>query len=322
MGLGKHALYQIDLLKEFRPDIKISYLVDNSIASYYRFLDKFNNKVNSKFSTSIIHSFKSSNPDLIYISTLADSHVEIAMDLIENGFHKDIIIEKPLSNSLEKANYLKNKIKEYKWNGDIYLGFYRRTNELLNKVRDITLSGNLGSLKKINLNKSVELSMNGSHWIDFANWIVPEKQVNISSELIWNHSPGRRGARILDPICNLNISYKNGTEFYITPTYDFNKDELIELEFTKGNILINDDEEIAKIKSENNNKDIYIPKSKDNSFLNFIHYIENENSNLPKIEEGLNVLETVFAAHISDQLNKKVPFPVDTKMTKFSLNVG
>ena len=53
IGLGKHSLSQIKLLREYMTDIEISCLVDNSIASYYRCINHFNNELNSFFSTSI-----------------------------------------------------------------------------------------------------------------------------------------------------------------------------------------------------------------------------------------------------------------------------
>lgn len=322
IGLGKQALYQINLLSKFRPDIKIPYLIDDSIAAYYRFLDKFNNKFESSFSTSISDALKFSDPDLIYVSALADSHVEIATELIKYGYKKSIIIEKPLSNSLLKAYELRDKILESKWEGDIYIGFYRRSNELLKEIRKIILSKNLGSLKNINYNNLSEISMNGSHWLDFANWLIDEKKLSVSSELFWNQPPGRRGAKILDPICKLKLIYSNEVEFNILPTIGSNKNKFIELEFSKGNIVINDDEDSAKIYFENKEQEINIPESKEKSFINFLSSIEENNPNLPKIIDGIDVLETVFAAHISARSNKEISFPINVNDAKFLLSVG
>ena len=235
IGLGKHSLSQIKLLREYRPDIAVSWLVDNSIASYYRCINHFNNELNSLFSTSI-SDVLSCDPDLIYISTLADSHVEIANQLITMGFEKKIIIEKPVSNNLIKAKKLKNKIQESNWKGNIYVGFYRRFNSLFKRIKDITLEKKLGALKSIEYFNSVELSMNGSHWIDFANWLIDDDLQDISSRLYWNQEPGRRGSRIIDPICNLKIKYKNNIIFNIHKTESIDKEKLIELNFENGKI--------------------------------------------------------------------------------------
>ena len=54
---------------------------------------------------------------------MADSHVEIAEELINLGYMKDIIIEKPLSNSLKKANKLTKTIKNKKWEEEFSLVF-------------------------------------------------------------------------------------------------------------------------------------------------------------------------------------------------------
>lgn len=322
VGLGRQALHQISLLNRFRPDIKIPYLIDDSIAAYYRFLDKFNNKFETSFSTSISDAIKFSNPDLVYVSTLADSHAEIAIELIKCGYKKSIIIEKPISNSLLKANSLKDKILESKWEGDIYIGFYRRSNELLKEVKKIILSKNLGTLNKINYNRTVELSTKGIHWIDLANWFINEKKLTASSELFWDRPPGKRGAKILDPICNLKVTYANEVEFNIIPATNPNKDKRIELGFSKGNIVINDNEDKAKIYFENEEREINMPRSKEKSFLNFLNSIEERDPNLPKISEGIDALETMFAAHMSDKLNKNISFPINTNDAKFSLSIG
>ena len=322
IGLGKQALYQINLLSKFRPDIKIPYLIDDSIAAYYRFLDKFNDKFESSFSTSISDALKFSDPDLIYVSALADSHVEIATELIKCGYKKSIIIEKPLSNSLLKAKDLKDKILESKWEGDIYIGFYRRSNELLKEIKKIILSKNLGSLINIDYNNVSELSMNGSHWIDFANWVVDEKKLSVLSELFWEQSPGRRGAKILDPVCKLKLIYSNQVEFNILPTTDSNKNKLIELKFSKGNIVVSHNEDNAKIYFENKEQEINMPESKEKSFINFLSSIEENDPYLPKIDDGIDVLETVFAAHISDKSNKEISFPININDAKFLLSVG
>ena len=112
MGLGKHALFQIGLLKKYRPDIEVTDLVDTSIASYYRCLNSFNGDLSSNYSRNVNEALKRENHDVVYISTLSDSHVQIALEIIESGYSKNIIIEKPISNSLEKVNILNEKKDE------------------------------------------------------------------------------------------------------------------------------------------------------------------------------------------------------------------
>ena len=105
-GYGSACLRGISALSD--PDIvvfldgdysdypeEINLLIDNQISSYYRVLSKFNDEINSQFSLDIRDIIKN-NIDLVYICTLADSHVEIAEELINLGYMKDIIIEKPL----------------------------------------------------------------------------------------------------------------------------------------------------------------------------------------------------------------------------------
>ena len=94
VGLGKHALFQIGLLRKYRPAIEITDLVDTSIASYYRCLNSFNGDLSSNYSRNVTEALKRENHDVIYISTLSSSHVQIALEIIESGYSKTIIIEK------------------------------------------------------------------------------------------------------------------------------------------------------------------------------------------------------------------------------------
>ena len=320
IGLGKHSLSQIKLLREYRPDIAVSWLVDNSIASYYRCINHFNNELNSLFSTSI-SDVLSCDPDLIYISTLADSHVEIADQIIDMGYEKKIIIEKPVSNNLIKAKKLKNKIQESNWKGNIYVGFYRRFNSLFKRIKDITLEKKIGALESIDYFNSVELSMNGSHWIDFANWLIDDDLQDISSRLYWNQEPGRRGSRIIDPICNLKIKYKNNIIFNIHKTESIDKEKLIELNFENGKIIVDYSEEKAIITSSKN-EEIYLPDSKDKSFINFLDSIDKNENDIPNLDSGISVLEAVIAAHYSDQNKEILKFPLNKDQENIVLSVG
>lgn len=321
IGLGKHSLSQIKLLREYRTDIEISCLVDNSIASYYRCINHFNNELNSFFSTSISDAL-SCDPDLIYISTLADSHVEIANQIIDMGYEKKIIIEKPVSNNLIKAKNLKNKIQELNWKGNIYIGFYRRFNSLFQRIKDITLEKKIGALKSIDYFNSVELSMNGSHWIDFANWLIDDDLQDISSILYWNQEPGRRGSRIIDPICNLKMKYKNNINFNIHKTESIDKEKLIELNFENGKIIVDYSEEKATITSSNKNEEINLPFSKDKSFINFLDSINKNESDIPDLDSGISVLEVVIAAHYSDKNKEILKFPLNKDQENIVLSVG
>ena len=323
VGLGKHALFQIDLLKKFRSDIEITDLVDSSIASYYRCLDTFNGELRSSYSKNISSVLKRKNLDVIYISTLSDSHIKIALEIIESGYSNTIIIEKPISNSLANVNILKDKILNIKWEGNIYVGFYRRNNNLLKKIKEIVMDSEICELKKISYFGSVEVSMNGSHWIDFANWINPKKRIDVSSELIFDQVPGRRGAKILDPFCNLTLNYSNGVEFSISSELSKKEDCLILLKFSKGEIHINRQEDSAQIITSDKKYEISLPGSKNESFINFIDSIEKSDDNLPGINEGYEVLETVIGAHISDKNNNNnISFPLNTSDESITLNVG
>ncbi len=248
--------------------------------------------------------------------------MEIANQIIDRGYEKKIIIEKPVSNNLIKAKNLKNKIQELNWKGNIYIGFYRRFNSLFQRIKDITLEKKIGALKSIDYFNSVELSMNGSHWIDFANWLIDDDLQDISSILYWNQKPGRRGSRIIDPICNLKMKYKNNINFNIHKTESIDKEKLIELNFENGKIIVDYSEDKATITSSNKNEEINLLFSKDKSFINFLDSINKNESDIPDLDSGISVLEVVIAAHYSDKNKEILKFPLNKDQENIVLSVG
>ncbi len=318
IGLGKHSLQQIKLIQTFRPDIEINLLMDSNISSYYRVLSTFNNKIESEFSFNY-SDILSNNIDLVYICTLANSHVEIAEKLIDLGYEDKIIIEKPVSNSLRKAKRLENKIKDLNWKGKIFLGFYRRYNLLYREIYKLIKEEELKSLKEINYYKPVEISMNGSHWIDFANWVNNSKIKTVKSKLFWDLAPGRRGSKILDPYCDLKIVYENDVLFSINKFK--NKSNLIEMIFENGKVDIDYTEEYAEVTFFEKNLISKLRESKEKSFINFLEFIEKNNKEIPSLKSGIDVLEAVTAAHIADKTNNIFFYPIKNTHS-IELDVG
>ena len=308
IGLGKHSLEQIRLITNYRKDIEINLLIDNQISSYYRVLSKFNNKINAQFSLNT-KNILSNNIDLVYISTLADSHVEITEELINFGYKKDIIIEKPLSNSLKKAKRLFKTIKNKKWEGRILIGFYRRNNLIFRKINNFIKEDKLKSLREIKYFNPIELSMNGSHWIDISNWLNKSNIESVKSKFYWNQTPGRRGAKIIDPFCDLKINYINNVKFHLN---NFKNDQgnLLELYFQNSKVTVDYSEEKAEISFFDDGSTLKIEGSKEKSFINFLNSIENNDPDLALIKSGIDVLEVITAAHISNRSGKIFKFPV------------
>ena len=308
IGLGKHSLEQMRLITSFRKDIDINLLIDNQISSYYRVLSNFNNEIKAQFSNNLEDVIKN-NIDLVYISTLADSHVEIAEKLIKLNYKERIIIEKPLSNSLKKAKKLEKIIKNMDWKGKIYIGFYRRNNRLFKKISNYIKDGKLKLLKEIKYFNPVEISMNGSHWIDISNWFNDSNIESVKSKLYWNQTPGRRGAKIIDPQCDLGIVYKNNSKFYLK-NFKNGNGNLLELNFENSKVTIDYSEERGEINFFNNKSIEKLEGSKEKSFINFLESIEKNDLEVPTIKSGIEVLEAVTAAHISNKSGKTFNFPV------------
>ena len=85
-------------------------------------------------------------PDLAVISTPSSMHLEYAQLCASRGI--DVFVEKPISNSLDGLQVLKDTVKSN--NVAIQVGFQRRFHPHLSKVKEIIKSGQLGQLLTVN----------------------------------------------------------------------------------------------------------------------------------------------------------------------------
>ena len=85
--------------------------------------------------------------DIVYIATPPGSHMDYALETIEEG--KPIYIEKPMARTWEECNII-NEAAEKK-GLPVYVAYYRRSLDYFKKVRSIIQEGDLGKILHINL---------------------------------------------------------------------------------------------------------------------------------------------------------------------------
>jgi 1,5-anhydro-D-fructose reductase (1,5-anhydro-D-mannitol-forming) len=85
--------------------------------------------------------------DIVYIATPPGSHMDYALETIEEG--KPLYIEKPMARTWEECNII-NEAAEKK-GLPVYVAYYRRSLDYFKKVRSIIQEGDLGKILHINL---------------------------------------------------------------------------------------------------------------------------------------------------------------------------
>jgi len=168
IGLGGAGQRHLRLLRESLPDVEfIAYRSTNktpllnvdfsvnqdaSIEESYH-VDIYNN----------LDEALSLEPNLAVISTPSSMHLKYAQLCAEKGI--DIFVEKPLSNSTDGLQKLKDTIKEN--NVAIQVGFQRRFHPHFNRVNNIIQSGKIGKI----LTASFTVASYIPRWHPYENYL-------------------------------------------------------------------------------------------------------------------------------------------------------
>jgi predicted dehydrogenase len=92
--------------------------------------------------TDIQQALKTRKPDAVIVANPTSMHLDIAIPAAEAGCH--ILLEKPVSNSLERLNTLQQAAQ--KSGSRILVGFQFRYHPTLNKARELIQAGALGKI--------------------------------------------------------------------------------------------------------------------------------------------------------------------------------
>ena len=92
--------------------------------------------------TNITEALKKHQPDAVIVANPTSLHLDVAIPAAEAGCH--ILLEKPVSNSLERLDVLQNAAQES--GSKILVGFQFRYHPTLNKARELIQAGALGRI--------------------------------------------------------------------------------------------------------------------------------------------------------------------------------
>ncbi|NOX63179.1 MAG: Gfo/Idh/MocA family oxidoreductase [Chloroflexi bacterium] len=249
IGLGRHGLKQLHRLAENPAQWRLAAVVDRSVAAYARFQYHFHS-LRVPFYRDAVEAIRSEPIDVIIISTTAPSHVPIAESLIRGGYEGGLLIEKPISDSIARAEDLQHLIEEAAWPGRVAVDFNRRCSELYRRVKSVHKSGECGAIIRLEFNRPCKLSMVGMHFIDLANWIIGSRPIEVSGRLDMTSIVDHRGAVFYDPPGWLQVRYASGAIFEMNTMPDAPPESLgMTVWFEQGKARINNDESLAVIET-------------------------------------------------------------------------
>lgn len=153
--------------------------------------------------------FKRHQIDIVSICSPTEfhgAHLQVALEAKVKG----VILEKPLSYSLQEARVMRDK-----WGREnVQVNYFRRWNSTLCKLRERIHSQEFGQIYSVGIRYTKGIFVNASHYVDLVLWLFG-KPTQVQGLKIWNGGE--------DPGVDFRLSYVTGTEitFMHIPTTSY-----------------------------------------------------------------------------------------------------
>jgi predicted dehydrogenase len=326
VGLGFHGVALASRLIDSPARWSLVALVDPSIAALMRFRAS-RPEARVPFFRDVREAV-ALKPDAIFVTTPAPSHAEVAVAIIEAGFTGSLLIEKPVSNSVASAEWLVGRARAAGFRGRIGVDFHRRCSALYKTAHDRVRSGQFGALRGIQFSHRCKFANSGVHFVDLANWLVGSRPERVSATLEEHSLGDYRGSFFHDPPGVAEISYAGGLKFELDTRGQASSAGRLGLrvELERAELFIDDKESFLQLESSSGVEKVVSDKS---AFgYNWIEatllaLLDPSTGFSPcTLEESLDSLEVVVAAHISHERGgKSVSLPLGADEKRKALRV-
>lgn len=237
---------------------------------------------------------KENNPDIVSVATHADTHFKFAKMAAESGA-KAIICEKPMANSIKKAELLIKICKQKKCL--LFINHSRHFDPLIKKWQEKVQNGLLGKILQVNCLYYNGMFNNGTHIIDLLRWFLGEVK-EVSGVLNMTTSNPKKGENI-DAI----IIFQNGSRAVLQSVTEEKK--LTEWIFygEKGDVAL------KKLGIEVCYKNVKFGTKRSLALPMVSHVtscLEDKEKPQSTGQDGLEVLKILFAIKKSAQNNGKI----------------
>lgn len=320
VGLGRFAVNKcVQIANDDRIEIVAG--VELSSCAVARFRGCIGNLCFPVF-RSIKELLTSTTPDIILITTTANSHIDLAKSVIEEDPSIPILIEKPISNNLASADELLTICKD-QLNVRIGIDYPRRASELYRRLKLYLHAAHAGSLKSIEITCSGTVGMNGSHMFDLACMFVDSEFDYLIGDLRYDGCRQLRGSEYKDLFGNVFVKFKNGCGLKLNLGIFKETEQKIKFIFEKGFFSITNRESLIETSLSIKNTELETIKilskqkqSYEDWFFTVYSIINDDKSCYCTIPDSLRSMELVLASFIAYKKGKKstVKFPLDEYM--------
>jgi predicted dehydrogenase len=239
VGIGLFALEKARLIQK-SDNWNVCGAVDLSVAAVARFEFEFSD-YNIPLYRNIPDLVRELSFDVVLVTSTAPSHVEITESFLEVGYAGSFLIEKPISNSVLKAERLANKLKSIE--ARALVDYSRRFSDIYADIFNIAKNGELGKLKSIEVNWRGGISMNGSHFIDLGCLMFGVAPLSVKAKLERQSSASHRGSFYFDPPGVIDVLFVGGASMKVViKRKEESVEDSMKISFDNGVVLISQSE--------------------------------------------------------------------------------
>lgn len=209
IGLGRMGEKYISIAKKLR--LKILGIYDKNIKKGQNLIKKYN--LDKKVFFSNINEILNQEPDIVIISSTADSHFNLIKICTKKNIKK-IMVEKPLTTSLSDCKKIEKLVKNKKIKICVNHP-YRFSNQFI-FLKKILNSKELGKIVSLNyLGANLGISMNGIHFFDILKFLTNSNVIEVSSSIKLDKNKNPRGSQFKDYEGQISLLNKDGTRGYV-----------------------------------------------------------------------------------------------------------
>tara|TARA_Y100000590_G_scaffold452189_1_gene594856 strand:+ start:4394 stop:5407 length:1014 start_codon:yes stop_codon:yes gene_type:complete len=275
------------------------------------------------------------NADLLCVASNTKSRFKIIRDFILNSNIKKIITEKPLSTSLYNSRALMKLAKKFKVR--FIINTHRTFSPNFMNVKKIFKKYNEKPTSIFINSPSAGLGNMGSTFFDLGSFFFNTKAKSVISWIDKKNTPNPRGKEFIDPGGYGIINYKGKKKLFFDLSEDTSLPYIITIKSKSLEFVIdeiNNKFQLKRRPKKMANKPLYYYLYKpDHIKIKLKHKFDVANMTVFSIKElfkkrfsykNLNnsheVMECIFACHISSKTKKIVTLPINNKYSKLNLN--
>ena len=153
-----------------------------------------------------IESLKDLKIDILVVSSPTDTHREIVSRAVKYIKPKLILLEKPISYTVNNSNYILNLCKKHKIL--LFVNFFRSAEQSVKNIKKLIDHKKIKGHYKVSVSYNKGLLHNGTHFFDLMNiWFGKPKKVNLY-RVIKLYKSG-------DGLLDFNVKYKDAEVNFI-----------------------------------------------------------------------------------------------------------